>query len=201
MWTSPDGQYRNQIGYILCSQRWRSSAAAAAAAAGKLLQSCLTLCSPIDSSPPGSPIPGIFQTRTLEWVAILFSNAWKWKVKVKSLSHVRLFTTPWTAAYQIPPPMGFSRQEYWSAIAFSLEKLCCCCCCLSVCKNKTGADCGSDHELLIVKWRLKSKTVGRTTRSSSQSVISVALSCLTLCDPMDCSTLGFPVHHQLPELA
>ena len=72
---------------------------------------------------------------------------------------------------------------------------------LSVCKNKTGADCGSDHELLIVKWRLKLNTVGRTTRSSSQSVISVALSCPILCDSMDCSTLGFPVHHQLPELA
>ena len=104
------------------------------------------------------------------------------------------------AAHQAPPSMGFSRQEYWSDIAFSMEKLGCCCC-LSVCKNKTGAHCGSDHELLIVKWRLKSKTVRRTTRSSSRSVISVALSCPTLCDPMDCSTLGFPVHHQLPELA
>ena len=72
---------------------------------------------------------------------------------------------------------------------------------LSVCKNNMGADCGSDHELLIVKWRLKLNTVGRTTRSSSQSVISIALSCLILCDSMDCSTLGFPVHHQLPELA
>ena len=84
-----------------------------AAAAAKSLQSCLTLCDPIDRSPPGSPIPGILQTRTLEWVAISFSNAWKWKVKVKLLSHVRLFTTPWTTAYQAPLPMGFSRQEYW----------------------------------------------------------------------------------------
>ena len=74
MWTSPDCQYRNQIGYILCSQRWRRSAAAAAAAA-RLHQSCPTLCDPIDSSPPGSPIPGILQARTLEWVAIAFSNA------------------------------------------------------------------------------------------------------------------------------
>ena len=86
------------------------------AAAAKSLQSCLTLCDPIDGSPPGSPIPGILQTRTLEWVAISFSNAWKWKVKVKSLSRVRLFVTPWTAAYQVPLPMGFSRQGYWSGV-------------------------------------------------------------------------------------
>ena len=89
---------------------------AAAAAAAKSLQSCPTLCDPTDGSLPGSPIPGILQTRTLEWVAISFSNAWKWKVKVKSLSRVRLLATPWTAAYQGPPPMGFSRQEYWSGL-------------------------------------------------------------------------------------
>ena len=71
---------------------------------------------PIDGSPPGSPVPGILQARTLEWVAISFSNAWKWKVKVKSLSRVQLFTTPWTAAHQAPPSMGFSRQEYWSRV-------------------------------------------------------------------------------------
>ena len=87
-----------------------------AAAAAKSLQSCPTLCDPRDGSPPGSPIPGVLQARTLEWVAISFSNAWKWKVKVKSLSHVRLFVTPWTAAYQAPPSMGFSRQEYWSGV-------------------------------------------------------------------------------------
>ena len=63
-----------------------------------------------------APVPGILQARTLEWVAISFSNAWKWKVKVKSLSHVRLFATPWTAAHQVPPSMGFSRQEYWSGL-------------------------------------------------------------------------------------
>ena len=79
-----------------------------AAAAAKSLQSCPTPCDPVDGSPPGSPVPGILQARTLEWVAISFSNAWKWKVKVKSLSRVRLFTTPWTAAYQAPPSMGFS---------------------------------------------------------------------------------------------
>ena len=87
-----------------------------AAAAAKLLQSCPTLCNPIDGSPPGSPIPGILKARTLEWVAISFFNAWKWKVKVKSLSHVWLLATPWTVAYRAPPSMGFSRQEYWSGV-------------------------------------------------------------------------------------
>ena len=81
----------------------------------KSLQSCLNLCDPIDSSLPGSPVPRILQARTLEWVAIS-SNAWKWKVKVKSLSRVRLLATPWTAAYQAPPSLGFSRQEYWSGV-------------------------------------------------------------------------------------
>ena len=90
--------------------------AAAAAAAAKSPQLCLTLCDPIDGGPPGSPVPGILQARTLEWVDISFSNAWKGKVKVKSLSRVRLFTTPWSAAYQAPLSMGFSRQEYWSGV-------------------------------------------------------------------------------------
>ena len=85
-------------------------------ATAKSLQSCPTLCDPIDSSPPGSPVPGILQARILEWVAISFSNAWKWKVKVKSLSRVRPSATPWTAAFQAPPSMGFSRQEYWSGM-------------------------------------------------------------------------------------
>ena len=85
-------------------------------AAAKSLQSCPTLCDPIDGSPPGSSVPGILQVRTLEWVAISFSSAWKWKVKVKSLSRAWLLATPWTAAYQAPPSMGFSRQEYWSGV-------------------------------------------------------------------------------------
>ena len=87
-----------------------------AAAAAKSLQLCLTLCDPIDGSPPGSPVPGILQARTLEWVAISFSSAWKWKVKVKSLSRVWFLVTPWTAAYQAPLSMGFSRQQYWSGV-------------------------------------------------------------------------------------
>ena len=81
------------------------------------------LCDPIDGSPTGSSVPGILQARTLAWVAISFSNAWKWKVKVKSLSHVRLCATPWTAAYQALPSMGFSRQEYWSGVPLVAHKV------------------------------------------------------------------------------
>ena len=90
-----------------------------AAAAAKSLRSCLTLCDPIDGSPLGSSVPEILQARTLEWVAISFSNVWKWKGKVKLLSCILLFATPWTAAYQAPPSMGFSRQEYWSGVPLS----------------------------------------------------------------------------------
>ena len=82
----------------------------------EVAQSCPTPRDPMDCSPPGFPIPGILRARTLEWVAISFSSAWKWKMKVKSLSHVPLFATPRTAAYQVPPSMGFSRQEYWSGL-------------------------------------------------------------------------------------
>ena len=90
--------------------------AALAVAAAKSLQSCPTLCDPIDGSPPGSPVPGILQERTLEWVAISFPNAWKWKVKVKMLNRVWLFSTPWTAAHQAPLSMWFFRQQYWSGL-------------------------------------------------------------------------------------
>ena len=93
-----------------------SSEAQRDSAAAKSLQSCPTLCDPIDSSPPGSPVPGILQARVLEWVAISFSSAWKWKVKVKLLSRVWLLATSWTSAFQGPPSMGFSRQEYWSGV-------------------------------------------------------------------------------------
>ena len=96
--------------------RLQGQLCACAAAAAKSLQSCLTLCNPIDGSPPGSPVPGILQARTLEWVAISFSSSWKWKVKVKSLSRIRLLATPRTAAHQAPPSIGFSRQEYWSGV-------------------------------------------------------------------------------------
>ena len=93
------------------------------AAAAKSLQSCSTLCDLIEGSSPGSPIPGILQARTLEWVAISFSNAWKWKVKGKSLNRIRLLATPWTAAYHAPPSMGFSRQEYWRGLPLPYRSL------------------------------------------------------------------------------
>ena len=84
--------------------------------AAKSRQSCPTLCDPIDGSPPGSPVPGILQARTLECVAISFSSAGMWKMKVKLLSRVWPSATPWTAAYQAPPSMGFSWQKYWSGV-------------------------------------------------------------------------------------
>jgi len=87
-------------------------------AAAKSLQSCPTLCSPVDSSPPGSPVHGILQARILKWVAISFSNAWQWKVKVKLLSCVWLLVTPWAVAHQTPPSMGLSRLEYWTGLPF-----------------------------------------------------------------------------------
>ena len=108
---SPKRIYRWQI------SSWKGSTSeAVAAAAARSLQSCPTLCDPIDGSPADSSVPGILQARTLEWVAIFFSNAWKWKGKVKLLSRVWLLATPWTAAYQAPPPVGFSRQEHWSGV-------------------------------------------------------------------------------------
>ena len=97
------------------------SFARAAAAAAESLQSCPTLCDPIGGSPPGSPVPGILQARTLEWVTISFSNAWKWKVKVKLLSRVWPSEIPWTVAFQAPPSMGFSRQEYWSGVSLLIS--------------------------------------------------------------------------------
>ena len=120
-WTSGSSQF------MYCwSLAWRilSITLLACAAAAKLLQSCPTLCDPIGSSPPGSPVPGILQARTLEWVATSFSNAWKWKVKVKSFSRVWLLATPWTAAYQASPCMGFSRQEYQSGLPCLLRLMC-----------------------------------------------------------------------------
>ena len=96
----------------------------AAAAAAKSPQSCPTLCDPIDGRPPGSAIPGTLQARTLEWVAISFSNAWKWKVKVKLPSRVWLSATPWTAAHEAPLSMGFSRQEYWSGVPLPSPRYC-----------------------------------------------------------------------------
>ena len=105
--------------YVLFKKSAYKWTAAAFAAAAKLCQSCPTLCNPIDGNPIGFSVTGILQARILEWGAISFSDAWKWKVKVKSLSRIRLLATPWTLAYQAPPSMGFSRQEYWSGVPFT----------------------------------------------------------------------------------
>ena len=115
-WTEENGKSPKGCKELDITEWLSTHTQAAAAAAAKSLQSCPTLCDPIDGSPPGSPVPGILRTRTLEWVAISSSNAWKWKVKVKLFSRVRLLATPWTAAYQAPLSMGFSRQEYWSGV-------------------------------------------------------------------------------------
>ena len=142
------------------------------AAATKSLQSCLTLCDPRDGSPP---ILGILQARTLEWVAISFSNAWKWKVKVKSLSRVWLLATPWTAAYQALPSMGFSRQEYWSGVPWEL-----------VASAKINA--GKFLSLINLSTHLFFLLMGIAAAAAKS-----LQSCLTLCDPIDCSPPGSTV--------
>ena len=114
-WMEEPGRLQS-MGLQRVEHEWETSLSFTFTAAAASLQLCPTLCDPTDGSPPGSSVPGILQARTLEWVAIAFSNAWDWKVKVKLLSRVRLFVTPWTAAYQARPPMGFSRQEYWSGV-------------------------------------------------------------------------------------
>ena len=107
--------FYDPISYCITKEIFAITAAAAAA---KSLQSCPTLCDPIDGSPPGSPVPGILQARTLEWVAVSFPNVWKRKLKVKLLSRVRLLATPWTTAYQAPLSMGFSRQSLGRAKSY-----------------------------------------------------------------------------------
>ena len=134
-------------------------------ATAKSLQSCPTLCDPIDGSPPVSPVSGILQARTLEWVAISFSNAWKWKVKGKSLSRIQLLATPWTAAYQAPLFIGFSRQEYWNGVPLTVVR-----------KNYRP-----EKSLVISVNKL---CVGA----------KVLQSCLTHWDPTDCSLPGSSVH-------
>ena len=118
--TNCTSKLRTFVLWNILVRGWKDKRQAAAAA--KSLQSCPTLCDPIDGSPPGSPIPGVLQARTLEWVAISFSNEWKWKVKVKLPSCVWLLETPWTAAHQAPPSMGLSKQEYWSGLPLPSPK-------------------------------------------------------------------------------
>ena len=135
------------------------------AAAAKSLQSCPTLCDPIDGSPPGSPVPGILQARTLEWVAISFSNAWKWKMKVKSLSRVQLLATPWTAAFQAPPSMGFSRQEFWSGMPLPSPKITA----DSVKCHEEDVTVQWDRKWLVVGMRGSSTLAGSSGKSSLKS--------------------------------
>ena len=154
--------------------------------AAKWLQSCPALCDPIDGSQPGSPVPGILQARLLEWVAISFSNAWKWKVKVKSLSRVRLFATPGTAAHQAPLSMGFSRHEYWSGVPLpSLNWV-------------------INSPILYYKPKALSLNIFSTHSSyevifSCISKVLVIQSCPTLCDPMNCNLSGSSVHRILQQ--
>ena len=147
-------------------------------ATAKSLQLCPTLCNPIDGSPPGSPVSGILQAITLEWVAISFSNAWKWKVKVKSLSCVRPSATPWTAAFQAPPSMGFSRQEYWSGVPLPSPNS------LAFIKFHNQTHSYFCTDICIFTWDVPIRDQTR----------SVAQSCPTLCDPMNCSPPHSSVH-------
>ena len=166
----------------LLAGRWAPGADRLEAA--KSLQSCPTLCDPIDSSPPGFPIPGILQARTLEWVAISFSNAWKWKVKVKSLSRVRLCATPWTAAYQAPPSMGFSRQEYWSGVPLpSPDRL-----------EEGHHDITWQHNVLMVKWAPRMAAV-------SICVPSVSPSCCLLGGSLRSASRSDPGFFQITDSA
>ena len=182
------------------------------------------LCDPIDGSPPGSPVPGILQARTLEWVAISFSNAWKWKVKVKLFSRVRLLATPWTAAYQAPLPMGFSRQEYWSGLPLPSSYQ------ANSPQNRNVAEgiydwredlvrgwivtgnnlSWSEHTLLWLRslgfihqdfiflstYNNLSQPISLTPTPPLMCMLYAKLlqSCLILCSPMDCSPPGSSVH-------
>ena len=176
---------------------------AAAAAAAKSLQLCLILCDPIDGSPLGSSVPEILQARTLEWGAISFSNAWKWEVKVMSLSLARLLATPWNAAYQAPLSMGFSRQEYWSglplpspnkygtaaaaAAAAKSHKSC-----PTLCDPIDGSPSGSPVPG-ILQARTQ-KWVAISFSNAWKYKVKVKSLSLTLSEPMDCSLPHSSVH-------
>ena len=168
-------------------------------AAAKSLPLFVTLSDPIDGSPQGSTIPGILQATTLEWVAISFSKAWKWKVKVKSLSHVQLLVTPWTAAYQAPPSMGFSSQEYWSGLPLpSPVGYVCCCWVASVVSDSVRPHKTVAHPALpTLGFSNKNTGVGchfllQCMKVKSESEVSQL--CLTPSNPMDCSLPGSSIH-------
>ena len=183
----------------------------AAAAAAKLLQSYPTLCGPLDRSPLGSSVSGILQARILEWVAISFSNAWKWKVKVKLFSRARLLATLWTAAYQAPQSMGFTRQEYWSGLPLPspLSSWVLIISCIPpsgpVFKVILSDKASLGNQLCThtpTCWGHSQifKHQGHPLPDHIQfSSVQSAQSCPTLCDPMNRSTPGLPVHHQHPE--
>ena len=123
---------------LLNPLHWQTDSLPLAPPGKPLLPLCcfshVRLCAtPQTAAQPGFPVSGILQARTLEWIAIAFSNAWKWRVKVKSLSCVRLLATPWTVAYQAPPSMGFSRQEYWSGVPLPSPQSVLRCCKLLIC--------------------------------------------------------------------
>ena len=151
-----------------------------AAAAAKSLQSCPTLCDPINGSPPGSAVPGILQARTLEWGTISFSNAWKWKVKVRSLSRVRLLATPWTAAYQAPLSMGFSRQEYWSGLPLPSPTV-----------REMQIKTAMRYHLTLVRMAIV-KSLQIINDVAAAAAKSLRL-CPTLCNPIDGSPPGSPI--------
>ena len=165
-----------------------------AAAAAKSPQSCPTLCDLIDGSQPGSPHPGILQARVLEWVAISFSNAWKWKVKVKSLSHVQLPVTPWTAAYQAPLSVGFSRQEYWSGVPLPSPST-------RLAQSKILIGTFLEQQSPSHIYEVLSKCLMKRpekqkhflTLLAAAAAAKLLQSCPTLCDPIDDSPPGSPV--------
>ena len=169
-----------QVFFFFFFYHWATWETPVASVAAKSLQSCPTLCDPIDGSPPGSSVPGTLQARILKWVAISFSNAWKWKVKVKSFSRSRLLATPWTAAYQAPPSMGFSRQEYWSGVPLP-----------SPSSLSSSVQKQVDISPLL---RSPPLLVPIMVQNVIYSKVLVAHSCPTLCDRMDCSLPGSSVH-------
>ena len=163
------------------------------ATAAKSLQSCPTLCDPIDGLLPGCPVPGILQARTLEWVAISFSSSWKWKVKVKSLSRVRLLATSWTAAYQAPLSMGFSGQEYWSGVSLPSPYIHTMDYYSAIKRDKVLIHAKTWRNLENMMIHLRRQSQRPTYCINPFMCVLVAQACPTLCHLMDCSLPGSSV--------
>ena len=167
-------------------------------AAAKSLQLCPTLCDPIDGSPPGSPFPGILQARTLEWVAISFSKVWKWKVKVKSLSRVQIFATPWITAYQAPPCWGcFTLQNGLIELLNNSLKCFIFCCAVSpkFLLFRVNSFLLPTHVFLMhfSIWWFSTRFCGVTILNNTTTTTKLLQSCPTLCDPIEGSPPGSPV--------